>query len=132
MKITKEQAAKEVNKWLDYKKISDRKKEKHNEHIENLIDSVCDGYLVFNEDQSIKQILKFPIEGEQISITEITFKPRLKVSSIAMHMNGVKAGDINGTVCAYICALTSTAKGIIQSFDTEDYEISSSIGIFFL
>ena len=129
--IHREQAAKEVNDWLDHKKISPRKREKYQDYIEILVDSICEGYLIFNDDKSIKHKLKFPIEGE-MSITELTFKPRLTVKNTSVHTQGVKATDNNGIICAYICALTSTAKEVIKGLDTEDYEIASSIGVFFL
>jgi hypothetical protein len=75
------------------------------------------------------QILKFPISDE---IDKLVFKPRIKVNTIQVHLQGVKSSDADGRVTAYIAALTSKPKEVIKSMDTEDYSIGKSIAYFFL
>lgn len=134
IKITSETATNEVNDWLDYKKIPAKKRDSNKEHIEALIDYICDGTLVINEDKTITQSLKFPISFDdgKIALDKIVFKGRLKTGTIQMHMQGVKSNDADGRLCAYVCALTSQAKGLINQMDTEDYSVATSITIFFL
>ncbi len=54
------------------------------------------------------------------------------MSTIHSHLQGVKPSDADGRVGAYIAALTSTPKAVINCLDTEDYGIAQSIAIFFL
>jgi hypothetical protein len=124
-------ARKEVEKWLDYKKVSQSKREDREDSIERLTDGFMDGTLVLNEDYTITQNLKFPTEGEK-PITKLDYKPRLKVSTIHQHLQGVKSDDADGRVCAHIAAITGNPKGVIKALDTEDYNIGQAIAIFFL
>jgi hypothetical protein len=129
--ITREIAEQEINQWLDCKKINERKRESYKDHIDNLIDSVCDGCLSLGDGNVLIHELKFPIEGEA-SIVKLEYKPRLKVETIQNHLQGVKPSDPDGRVCAYAAALTSKPKNIIKAMDTEDYSIAQSIVVFFL
>jgi Asp-tRNA(Asn)/Glu-tRNA(Gln) amidotransferase B subunit len=129
--VSKEQATKEVNGWLDYKKVSVSKRESSKEQISALVDAVCEGYLSIKEDKTIEQSLKFPTEGAA-PISKIQYQPRIKVSSINQHLQGVKATDIDARMLAYVAALTNVTKGVLGSFDTEDYGIAQSIAIFFM
>jgi hypothetical protein len=129
--INREIAIDEVEKWLTYKKVSDKKRTARADNIESLIDAVEEGYLILNDDMSFTQLLKFPTEGEK-SISDLTFQPRLKVGSIHNHLQGIKSSDGDGRMCAYVCALTRMHSGFIKSLDTEDYSIAESIAIFFL
>jgi hypothetical protein len=131
MKIAIEVATQEVEKWLDYKKISDNKRGVREENIKALIEGVSEGILVLNEDFSFTHTLKFQIEGE-LPITKLSYKPRLKVASVHNHMQGVKASDGDGRVCAYVAALSSQPKEVIKHLDTEDYAIATAVAVFFL
>lgn len=129
--IDKVTATGEVNKWLDFKKINDRKRESFKENIETLVDAVMDGSLVIDDKCNLVQTLKFPTEGEA-PVTKLEFKPRLKVETVQLHLQGVKASDGDARITAYIAALTSKPKKIIQALDTEDYSIGQAIAVFFL
>lgn len=127
-KIDREVATNEVIAWLDYKKISQKKRESKQEAIEAIVDAVCDGTLVIKDDKSVEHTLKFAI-GD---LTKVSYKPRLQMNSIHVHMQGVKSTDADGRVVAYIAALTSQAKEMIKKFDTEDFDVAQSIAIFFI
>ncbi len=129
--VSREIATTEVYKWLDFKKINEKKRDAQKDQIESLIDALVDGSLILNPDFTFTQTLKFPTEGE-LKIITLDYKPRLKMQAIHAAMGGVKSGDVDGRVLAYIAALTSTTKAIIKDLDTEDYSISQSIAIFFL
>lgn len=132
-KISRELAELEIEKWLEYKKVSDRKKEAYKDGIETLIDSVCEGLLVLRpEDHVLEQTLKIPIGSGDTEIKKLEFKPRIKISSVHNHLAGVKSSDGDGRLCAYIAALTSKPKDIIKGMDTEDYSVGQSIAVFFL
>jgi hypothetical protein len=131
MKVSIDVATEEVNKWLDYKKVNEKKREAYKDNIDALVQGVCDGILILNEDNTFTHNLQFPIEGE-MPIHKLDYKPRLKMSTVHNHLQGVKPSDGDGRVCAYIAALTSKPKAVVKDLDTEDYSIGQSIAIFFL
>lgn len=131
VKVFRDQAQKEINEWLEFKKIGDKKREDASEQIEALVNAVVEGILTITEDKKITHALKFPLEGELL-INKLEYKPRLRVADIHTHMNGIKGGDADGRVRAYITALTGQPQNVIKALDTEDYSIAQSIAIFFL
>jgi len=129
--VAKDVAAKEIERWLDAKKVNERKREAYADSIETLTDAVSDGVLTVDGEHNLVQLLKFPTEGE-VPVTSLKYKPRLKVATIHLHLQGVKTSDADGRILAYIAALTGTPKEIVRSLDTEDYSIGQAIAIFFL
>jgi hypothetical protein len=129
--LTKEMAIADVNRWLDYKKIGDKKRSEKQDHIEALVEAVSEGDLIVEENCTITQKLKFPTEGG-LSVSEFVYKPRVSAETVIVHMNGVKPTDIDNRIVANIAALTSQPKAIIKKLDTEDLSIAQSIVIFFL
>jgi len=132
MKVSKEVAEAEVNVWLDYKRVSEKKREAYKEQIESLVDAICEGLLSLKEDKTFIYELREPVGSAETKITKLEFKPRLKMGTIHQHLQGVKPSDADGRVCAYIAALTSTTKSVLSQLDSEDYAIPQSIAIFFL
>ncbi len=130
-KISPDIAEEEVDKWLDYKHVSESKRETNKAQIEVITNAIADGYLTLNEDHSFTQHLNFPTEGDA-PVTELQFKPRLRVKQIHSHLKGVKADDIDARLAAYVGALTSQPNAVIKGLDTEDYSIAQAIALFFL
>lgn len=136
-KVTLEVASNEVKKWLDYKKISEKRITSSNgrESIDTMESAIVDGSLTFNEEnKQFTHNLKFPIEttdGKSV-INTLTYAPRLQVRDIEKAMRGVKAGETQATIKAYISALTGQPAGIIGALDSEDYNIAYSIASFFM
>jgi len=131
--ITKELAQEEIERWLDYKKVGEKKRETFVEAIATMTDAVASGNLILEDDYSFTYHLKFPLESDKVvSVTTLKFKPRLKVNMITPYLQGVKNSDGDGRIIAYTCALTTSAKGIIQSLDTEDHSLATSIAAFFM
>lgn len=131
-KVTKEIAVKDVEAWLDHKKISDRDREAKKEHIEILIDGLIDGTLTLDTESFVfTQHLKFPFENEQ-PLTELKYKPRVKAKVIQMHCQGLKPGDNMGQLFGVTAALTGYTKALISEMDTADTGIATAIAIFFI
>lgn len=128
-KISKEVAIEEVNKWLDYKKIKEKKRIAFKEAIESLVEAVCDGCLVLKEDFTFTQMLEFPV-GANKEFKSLDYRPRIDVSTIQKYANGATTGDAR--ILATLAALSGQAKEVIAKMDTEDYSVASSIAIFFL
>lgn len=129
--VAREVAQADVDRWLDHKKISERKRGEYADSIASMVEAVSDGAIVVDENCQLIQTLKFPI-GSEMTITRLTWKPRLNVGLVQNHLQGVRPADVDGRLVAFMAALTGQAKEIIRSLDTEDYSIGQSIAIFFL
>lgn len=130
-KVERQVAESEVQKWLDFKRIGDKKREAQKPQIEVLVDAVEDGDLVLDEQMVFVHTLKFPLMNEQ-PVKELSYKPRLSVLDIHSKLEGVKSSDADGRVLAYVAALAGKPRQIIKSLDSEDYAISQALAIFFL
>ncbi len=124
-------ATKDVEKWLDHKRIGQRKRETYKASIESLVGAVCDGFLSLNDEFEWIHKLKFEI-GESGQYKELAYKPRMDVEEIQTSLQGVKADDADGRLLSYVAALTGKGKGICKKLDSEDYSIAQAIAIFFL
>ena len=130
-KISIEIAEKEISEWLDYKKITQQKREAQEGSIKTLVNSLVDGSLSLKEDKTFVHELFFPI-GSDSKITKFEYKPRVHQGLIQKHMEGFKSTDFDARMNATIAALTANPKDIVKSMDTEDFSIASSIAIFFV
>lgn len=130
-KINVETAQKDVERWLDLKKIGSTKRQSMKDSIEGLVEGIRDGILSINEKGEIQQTLKFPL-GEDESIKTLVFKPRISIKEVKPYLKEVKGSDVDGRLAAYVAALTNTSKDIIEKMDSEDSGISNSIAVFFL
>jgi len=131
-KVSKEVANKEVEKWLDYKKVDEVKRTDSVDSIEALAKAIESGNLSFDSKEHVfKQKLKWPI-GEGEAIKELIYKARLTMNDVHLRTKNVKSGDAHGLITAYICALTEQNSGVIGCLDTEDNRIAQSIATFFL
>ncbi len=129
--ITKEQSESEVSKWLDYKKVSEKRKESYKEHIDNLAEAISEGSLELDDKMRFKHKLKFPLEGE-MPVADLEYSPRIMVKEVHNRLRSVKSDDPDGRICAYVSALTKKPMEIIRNLDSEDYKICESIAIFFI
>lgn len=134
-KIPLQTAQAEVDKWLDFKKVKDQKRENNKEQIELIVDAMCEGTLELDDKTLVfTHHLSFPLgsSDKEATITKLTYKPRLMVRDINAKMKGVKSGDSDGRIVGYIAALTDQPSGIITSLDTEDNSLAQQIVAFFL
>ncbi len=128
--IAKEVAQKEVNSWLEFKKVDQTKIDDSEEVIEALVNGFINGYLTLSkETMVINHKLKFPV----LKTTELNYKPRVKMSEIdAKTQNQKSGGGTNKILRPYICAVTETNSAVIAELDTEDNRIATGIATFFL
>jgi len=133
MVVSLDVAQAEVEKWLDYKKVSQGKRDKQKAQIEVLVDAVCDGTLVLKEDLTWVHNLKFPVTlADKEELKTLSYKPRISQGEAHMHLQRFKADDVDGRVLAYVLALTKTPQDFIKRLDTEDSSIAQGIAIFFI
>lgn len=125
-------AAKDLESWLDYKKIFETTKDANEQNITFLVEMISEGVLSIDQDTfEITHTLLFEI-GEDHKISELKYKPRLNDRMLLPKMKGIAANDADGRLSAHIAALTNQPMGIIKSLDSIDKKIGSSIAVFFL
>ena len=133
-KVTRKVAELEVNKWLDHKKVKDKKRENLQDQIDIMVDSIIDGSLVLDQDFKFTHQLSFPIENSngETTVKSLTYKPRLSVKEINSRMKGIKANDPDARVVGYIAALTDQPRAVLTDLDTEDNAVAQAFATFFL
>ena len=131
-KITQEQAEKEVNGWLDAKKVSPSKRVAKKDNIDTLVSAVMDGDIIFNPDNTIKQVLKFPLSSEDSGLKELTYKARLSTNQMQACFRGAKMTEAYGLISALVGALTGEMTASIGVMDSEDFSTAQAIASFFL
>jgi hypothetical protein len=130
--VSKEQAFKEVNNWLDFKKVSESKRLKAKANIKRIAEGFMDGLLEMDpESRVITQNLKFPFPNE-MELNKLRFKPTLEVQEIQKRLVGVSAKDGYGRAFAHIAAATGEDKTVIAKMNYEDYSLSGDLVIFFM
>jgi len=131
-KVTPEIAKKEVEAWLDSKKIMQSVRDSNEDSTQLLIDAMVEGIITIDSSSHvITHNLNFPIgEGEEIK--KLEYRPRLSDRLLEPYLKGVKPTDSDGRLIAYICALTQNSRGVIRNMDSVDKKISLAIAVFFL
>lgn len=130
--LAPEVAQAEVQRWLDFKRINEKKREEKKESIESLVSYFEDGTLELQEDYTIKQTLKFPI-GANEAVKELTFKPRLTVKEINNAKNkNAKGFDTDSYITDRMAALTGVNRELLLNLDTVDAGVCNTIVVFFV
>ena len=128
--VSEELATKEVSKWLDFKNVSERKRNKKETkaQIETITDAICDGDLV------LVQTLRNPVKtnDDKVLLSEMKFKPRLLLEDVESKLINVKADNMIGMLAAYTSALTGVNAGLTKKIDTDDNKTAQAIVMFFL
>ena len=130
-KVSEEVARQEVEKWLDFKKVTAKKREAFADGIQSLADYICEGLLELDEDCVFKQKLLFPL-GNSRQITELSYQPRVQIKDLSLQNKGVSATDQKARVSSIVSALTGVAKGITNTMDSEDADVAQAIALFFV
>lgn len=133
-KVEKNVALGYVNEWLDKKRLRSSKRESLKATIEELASCVEDGILEFDESGEIVHHLIWPITDENgnETIKQLRYKLRVNEAMMEPYKKGLKPGDNDGRLNAYVSALTGQVKGIVRSLDSEDLGIAQNIAVFFL
>jgi hypothetical protein len=134
MKINTETATAELNKWLDFKNVKEKKRIEYATFGENIIETIESGNIILNEKNEIEYTLNSPILAESGApvLSVLTFKPRLRVAELNAKLKGVNATDADARVMAYIAAATDQNTGLLSKMYTDDYSVCQSIIMYFL
>ncbi len=127
--ITLEIASQEFEKWIEEKRVSNKKREDLKEMEEEIIAAIQEGSLRFDsKSKQFIQTLKFPNDR----MKELTFKTRIQVGVINARLKGIQQTDINGRLEAYVAVLTDESTAHIKTLDSSDFQLSSCIATYFL
>jgi len=130
-KINRDAAISDFERWLDYKRVSEIKREQSQEQENVIVDGIVSGVVTIDDDCNIHQGLVFPVEGEA-GFDELVYRPRINRKMLQSKLRGVKSDDADGRISAYAAALTNKAVLQITKLDTEDLRIADAIVMYFL
>jgi hypothetical protein len=135
-RVSESVATAEVNKWLDYKRISAADREDFKDHIKSLISGVMEGTVRINEENFHIEIdLNWPVDsGVGPEISKLSLKPRIQAREISDRLEKMKiaAGNADGRLKAILCALSGQSSGVIGMLDTTDLRMCNNVVIFFI
>jgi hypothetical protein len=128
-KVSREKATEEINGWLDRKKVYPSTREANEKDLELLIEAMVNGDIVLDEKTNeFTHTLLFPLEDTK----SLKYKGRMNDKMLKPHLNGVSQKSGADMLTAYVAALTSQPKGLIESLDSADKKIAMAITVFFL
>jgi len=131
-KVSQDQAILDFEKWLEARRINERKREANKATEETLVGAIVDGLLIVNEDNTLTQVLVFPTNGGE-GVKELKYAYRLNAGQRQEATKGIDAKDGEGRLIGYIAALTDQPKGVIKKLESgDDYDIATSIAVYFL
>lgn len=123
-------AVKDVNRFLDYRKVSDKRREEFKDQVDSLVEMVMDGDMVVNDDCSITYKIAFT---EDLPWSELKFMPRVKTRVVhEILRNHVKGSDGDGRVYAYLAAHSGITFGEVRLLDSFDSSRLSSLALFLM
>jgi hypothetical protein len=129
-KVNKETATKEVNSWLDYKRVKDKNRETQSAQVDVLVEALQAGDITIDEKTfEITQKLIFPVDG---LVSELKYKPRISVGELQKACEKVDAMDVSGQLISYVGALTGQGSAAIKKLDPADFSIGRAVAIFFM
>jgi len=133
IKVAKEVAVQEFERWLSYKGIRDKKRKDNESFEETIIAAIEDGQLTLDDDHvfTLKITPVKDANGSNV-LESLKFKPRLQVYQLNQKLKGVSANDGDGRVMAYVAAITNENSGVIGLMDTSEYSVCQSIVMYFL
>lgn len=130
--VSLEIAQKDINAWLDSKRISEKKRKDNEKVVDNLVSAVMEGNLVWDEEQKLlKQRLQWPV-GENEELKHIEFKQRITQGDISARLRTAKSDDAFAVMGVYISAITGQPIAILDKLDSSDYSIAQSVAVFFM
>ena len=132
-KIERTVAEKEINDWLERKKVFKSTIEANEDSVKLLVDGIVEGVLVLDESGKFRHELLHPFGGESTAqIKELVYHFRLNDRMLKPHTNGLSPKDAEGRLLAYIAALTEQNRVLLESMDSLDKKVATAIAVFFL
>lgn len=131
MKISEEIARKDFDRWFESKRLSSTYKSEAFEAIEKqMIEAICDGYMIINEDNTITLKLAWSLSLPSGELTELNFVHRIQTSELVVKTAYAKDNQ-QKKLTATIAAITGQVGGTILALDQVDYMRAGNIAAYF-
>lgn len=129
-KVNADVARKDIESWLDSKKVRQSRREGRDIQIEDLIAAIQEGVLMYDDKTHVltHTLINPP---EDAPVKEMKYKHRIRPIDVEPYLKGVSPTDADGRVRAWIQALTGQPMNVVRKLDTEDYSLAQSIALFF-
>lgn len=133
MKVDKDTAKADVEKWLNAKRFPERKKAKYEEQINELIEMVQYGELVVSEDGKLTYKIQCPSEEADSPTQNIEFKNRISPKAVMLCLQKYKnPNSSHAQIIAHVSAASNLTTGQVEKLDTTDFSAISNIAVFFM
>lgn len=124
-----EVAQNDIQRWLDAKRIPEKKRATMAAMIENMVDAVVNGQLTVDDDGTLVQILQFPESG----VDKLTYKLRISSHDLEGPKRLVKGETLDDNLLRILMALTGAPVNTLRKLDLSvDKPLADSIATFFL
>lgn len=132
--VTPEIAQRDLGKWLDNKKIPQKKREQHQDALDTIIDGLVSGSLIIGEDCTIEHKLSFPLQDDHGNVVKasLTYKPRITIKALSLRLKNVAPSNVDGRLLAYAACITGNSPELLGNLDTVDQGLVYAIVSFFL
>lgn len=130
-KVDEQTAEKELNRWLEAKRVPARKREQNDQVLTTLAGAIQDGRLIVTDTGQITVKLLYPI-GNGGEIDRLDFSNRIKAKQVRKMKVNDDAFDTMGQVMAIAAAATNNSMKLLGELDNEDYSLIQSIAVFFM
>ncbi len=130
--ISEEIAENDLNNWLERNSIPEEKRDSYSDSFNIIKKAIMSGAVIINEDATLTLKLNTPI-GANGFISELKFNARVNRKMVLPHLSGVKSGDQELRMLAYMAASTGTkTKALLSELMPEDQMIADNITVFFV
>lgn len=131
-KVSIDVAISDVVRWMDHKRVPEKRRNALQAAQDTLVDAITDGSLILEDDFKWRHILVFPLEGE-VGVTELKYKSRLTDLDTEPYKKIVKGLDFDSQMKQTKLALTGQPLGVISKLDSStDKQIADAIALFFV
>lgn len=133
--VSKDQATKEVSAWMDRMDVpvANRDRDVVKELIDGLVADTMNGWLMFNDDGTITQKLKFPLADGATKELQHSF--RYQIGEFNKATKGISAIDEVDYCMSRLVVINANSpklpRAAFDKMDGADYKVCKKITVFF-
>jgi len=128
-KVSEKIAREDFERWFESKRLGSSFRSGSYEVIEKqMIDAICDGSIIINEDNTITLKLSWPLTQPN-QIDELIFVHRMQTGAIQARTKIAKTQEEK--LLYTIAALTNNEGGIIRALDPSDFSNAGCVASYF-
>lgn len=132
--VSKDVAYVEVNAWLDRMDVPQDVRDKDGviQPIAALVKSLSEGNLIFNADETVTQVLKFPLADG--ATKEIVYDFRYEIGQYNKATKGISPTDeVDWSIArlTLVAANKQHTKGVFEKMKGPDFKIARNLTVFF-